>query len=62
MNETAIDKNEHIAAESSDLLSKNPWLASYTSGAARGPRVNETRWATRSSGPEDNLPPMESLR
>ena len=49
MNRTAIDKNDHVAAESSDLRHTNPWLASYR-GAARN-RASEARWATRSSRP-----------
>jgi outer membrane protein OmpA-like peptidoglycan-associated protein len=51
MNGPAIDKSEPIAAESSDLRSRNPWLASYGRDAARGAWVSETRRATRSSGP-----------
>lgn len=50
MNRTAIDKSEHVAAESSDLRSTNPWLASYRGDAVRGAGASETRWATRSSG------------
>ena len=51
MNGTEIHKSEPVAAGISDLRSKNPWLASYCSDAARGLRVSETRWARRSSGP-----------
>lgn len=51
MNGPAIDKSEPIAAESSDLRIRNPWLASHRGDAARGARVSETRRATTSSGP-----------
>lgn len=45
MNRPAIDESEPFTARSSDLRSTNPWLASYTGGAARATR--SSRPATR---------------